>query len=153
MDRSKFVHDVHNSEGGLYGTTTDIYLLPVGTLFHVENGIWNGLIIEKEGKKFIQTVNPYGEAYEENEPMEIKENVDYGMVITIKNLQDEAEGVYRHYKGGIYTILKEATHTENEEKLIIYLDEEGNVWARPREMFFGKLEYLGHEVKRFTRIR
>ncbi|MBT2759955.1 DUF1653 domain-containing protein [Paenibacillus sp. ISL-20] len=47
---------------------------------------------------------------------------------------------YRHYKGGLYKIVSLATHTETQEGLVIYEDENRNRWARPIEMFFGYLE-------------
>lgn len=59
---------------------------------------------------------------------------------------------FRHYKGNVYTITGEAVHTETEETLILYKDEKANHWARPKEMFFGKLEVDGKKVQRFTFI-
>ena len=56
---------------------------------------------------------------------------------------------YRHYKGGVYTITGMATHTEDEEGLVIYKDAKGRFWARPVDMFFG---YLDDGTKRFTKI-
>lgn len=47
---------------------------------------------------------------------------------------------FKHYKGGIYKIIALATHTELQEGLVIYEDEQRNVWARPIDMFFGTLE-------------
>lgn len=42
---------------------------------------------------------------------------------------------FRHFKGTVYTVVEIATHTETNEKLVVYKDEQGNVWARPTEMF------------------
>lgn len=50
--------------------------------------------------------------------------------------------IYR-WNGGYYT--------EN-ENLTIYSGSNGMVWARPYEMFFGKVVMNGHLVKRFSRI-
>ena len=45
-------------------------------------------------------------------------------------------GMYRHFNGGMYRVLANATHTETGDKLVIYRDEtSGKVWARPYEMF------------------
>ena len=56
---------------------------------------------------------------------------------------------YRHYKGGIYTFLCGAQHTERDEALIIYKNERNDVFARPASMFHG---YLEDGTKRFTLI-
>lgn len=47
--------------------------------------------------------------------------------------------IYRHYKGNIYTVSEIALHSETLEKLVIYADTEGRVWARPQAMFEEKL--------------
>jgi len=47
---------------------------------------------------------------------------------------------YQHYKGGIYTLITFAQHTENNEDLVIYQNKDGEVFARPHDMFFGDVE-------------
>ena len=42
---------------------------------------------------------------------------------------------HRHYKGGLYQKLVEARHSETLEWLVIYRNEAGDWWARPKEMF------------------
>ncbi|MGG1363536.1 DUF1653 domain-containing protein [Bacillus velezensis] len=59
---------------------------------------------------------------------------------------------FRHYKGGLYKVIGEVIHTETEEKLVTYEDQDGVLWARPKEMFFGKVVVDGKEIKRFTKI-
>lgn len=59
---------------------------------------------------------------------------------------------FRHYKGGLYKVIGEVIHTEAEEKLVTYEDQDGTVWARPKDMFFGKVVVGGKEIKRFTKI-
>jgi len=76
VDRSKFVYESHDSEGRCYGATTDIYLLPVGTKFHVINGMWDGEIIEENSKKMMWI--------EKDVKVELKEDMDYGLVIEIE---------------------------------------------------------------------
>lgn len=60
---------------------------------------------------------------------------------------------YRHYKGGIYTVVGTVTHTETEEILTLYFDDKGNLWVRPRDMFYDTLIYNGEVVNRFTLIK
>lgn len=72
MDRSKFTYKQYNSQGGCYGVTTDIYLLPIGTKFCVINGAWNGEIIEEDGKKMMWI--------DTGRKVELKEHMDYGLV-------------------------------------------------------------------------
>lgn len=59
---------------------------------------------------------------------------------------------FRHYKGGLYKIIGEVIHTETEENLVTYEDQDGVLWARPKEMFFGTVVVDGKEIKRFTKI-
>lgn len=47
--------------------------------------------------------------------------------------------VYRHFKGTLYTIIEVAKHTETDELMVIYKNE-NNVWARPYEMFISKVD-------------
>ena len=61
---------------------------------------------------------------------------------------------YRHFKGSIYQVLEIATHSETEEKLVIYKNvcDETTVWARPYDMFLEIIEHNGETVQRFTPI-
>ena len=68
---------------------------------------------------------------------------------------DEVEpGKYRHFKGGLYEAIGEATHTETLEKLVIYraLYGEGKVWARPVSMWNESVERDGQVMARYTRM-
>lgn len=48
-----------------------------------------------------------------------------------------APGLYRHYKGGLYTLLHVGRHSETEEWLVVYRSEaqaargEPAIWIRP----------------------
>lgn len=42
---------------------------------------------------------------------------------------------YRHRKGGIYTLVAVAKHTETGEDLVVYRAESGQVWVRPLDQF------------------
>lgn len=59
---------------------------------------------------------------------------------------------YKHYKGGMYSIIGSATHTETEEELVVYMDMNRKIWVRPAEMFFGKVEINGTMVRRFVAV-
>ena len=60
---------------------------------------------------------------------------------------------YTHYKGGKYTVLALAKHSESLEDLVIYQDRENpsKIWARPLEMFVSKIMVDGKEQPRFAR--
>ena len=66
-------------------------------------------------------------------------------------------GMYRHFNGGMYRVLANATHTETGEKLVIYRDEKsGKVWAQPYEMFASPVDRKkypdANQKWRFTRV-
>jgi len=62
-------------------------------------------------------------------------------------------GKYRHYKGGIYTLIHVAHHTEREDELLcIYKDIDGKIWARPFDMWIEQVEVNGEFVNRFLYI-
>ncbi|MCM3374108.1 DUF1653 domain-containing protein [Bacillus sp. C1(2022)] len=43
-------------------------------------------------------------------------------------------------------------HTETEEILVTYEDQDGTLWARPKDMFFGNVIVDGKENKRFIKM-
>jgi hypothetical protein len=61
-------------------------------------------------------------------------------------------GTYRHFKGGIYEAVGIARHSETEEELVVYRSPAGDLWVRPKDMFFGTAMADGIEVTRFARI-
>jgi hypothetical protein len=64
-------------------------------------------------------------------------------------------GTYRHFKGSYYDVIGEATHTETEEKMVVYVDKKdpSKIWVRPLEMFLSSvLREDGVMVPRFRFI-
>ncbi|MDL2298961.1 DUF1653 domain-containing protein [Synergistaceae bacterium OttesenSCG-928-D05] len=61
---------------------------------------------------------------------------------------------FKHYKGGEYEYICEATHSETGEIFVVYrpLYNESGVWIRPKEMFFENVEMEGQIVPRFKEI-
>ena len=59
---------------------------------------------------------------------------------------------YRHYKGGIYELVCEATMEADLTPLIIYRAADGSIWCRPRSVFFEQIEVDGQLVQRFVPI-
>jgi hypothetical protein len=74
-DRSKFVYD------NGYGITTDIWILPVGTKFRVENGYWDGAITRVDGKKCLYV-------FDTEKHYEINDEKDFSLVIRIYEEDD-----------------------------------------------------------------
>lgn len=61
--------------------------------------------------------------------------------------------MYRHFKGGYYTVVGEATHSETLDPMVIYKSAKDNkLWVRPRELFLAKKMIDGREVDRFSAI-
>lgn len=63
-------------------------------------------------------------------------------------------GRYVHYKGGEYEVLGVASHSETEERLVVYraLYGEGGLWVRPEAMFGETVETPDGVVPRFRRV-
>lgn len=61
-------------------------------------------------------------------------------------------GKYKHYKGNYYQVEGVATHSETEEKLVVYrlLYGEGALWVRPLAMFTEQIEINGNLQPRFA---
>lgn len=60
---------------------------------------------------------------------------------------------YRHYKGNVYKFICVATHSETEEKLVIYENDEGEIFARPYDMFYSEVTVNGQTFPRFAEIK
>ena len=59
---------------------------------------------------------------------------------------------YRHYKGGLYELICEATLEADLTPMIIYRAADGSVWARPKAVFFELIEVDGLLVPRFAPV-
>ncbi len=57
---------------------------------------------------------------------------------------------YRHYKGGIYEVVCEALLESDHTPVIVYRDEAGAVWVRPRDAFFDTVTAEGLVQPRFA---
>lgn len=57
---------------------------------------------------------------------------------------------YRHYKGGLYELVCEATLESDLTPMIVYRAANGSIWIRPRDVFFELIEVDGKTVQRFT---
>ncbi len=70
-------------------------------------------------------------------------------------IPDIDKGVYRHYKNRqLYEVLGVALQTETGEPLVIYrplYDTQYELFARPYEMFTGKVAISDTEVLRFVK--
>ena len=64
------------------------------------------------------------------------------------------EKYYRHFKGGEYRLIGIAKDSETLEDMVVYqaLYGDGQMWVRPKDMFFGQVERDGKVFPRFTEI-
>ena len=59
---------------------------------------------------------------------------------------------YRHYKGGLYELVCEATLEADLTPMIIFRADDGSIWARPKAVFFELVEVDGKMVPRFAPV-
>ena len=61
---------------------------------------------------------------------------------------------YRHFKGKVYRLVSVAKDSETLDKIVVYqaMYEDGDIWVRPYEEFFGKVDRDGMVRDRFTKI-
>ena len=61
-------------------------------------------------------------------------------------------GRYRHFKGGVYEVLFVARDSEApKRRFVVYKSAEGEIWARPLEMFLEHVERASYSGPRFVR--
>ena len=58
-------------------------------------------------------------------------------------------GIYKHYKGNLYQVFHVATHSETEEKVVVYqcLYDDYSIWVRPYDMFVEQVQIEHGEMK------
>lgn len=49
--------------------------------------------------------------------------------------------LFQHYKGNLYRVISLATHTETNEKMVIYkqINDRSHIWCRPLDNFLGEV--------------
>ncbi|HRN95947.1 MAG TPA: DUF1653 domain-containing protein [Candidatus Levybacteria bacterium] len=67
-------------------------------------------------------------------------------------------GYYRHFKGGVYTVIGVGKHSETLEEMVFYTHDskeygKNSLWARPLSMWFEHIERDGYRGPRFTPIK
>jgi hypothetical protein len=63
-------------------------------------------------------------------------------------------GIYKHFKGGMYTVLGVARHSEDEtQEFVVYKSQKtGYLWIRPLKMFLEEVDRDGYKGPRFKYI-
>lgn len=60
---------------------------------------------------------------------------------------------YRHYKGGIYELICEATlESDPSVTMIVYRAFDGSIWTRPSTVFHELVEVDGEHLPRFAPV-
>jgi len=59
---------------------------------------------------------------------------------------------FKHYKGGLYDFVCEATLESDLSTMIVYRAADGSIWTRPKHVFFQLIEVDGVTVQRFVAI-
>lgn len=77
------------------------------------------------------------------------------IIMTRQIMQNSIQtGIYRHYKGNLYQVEEVATHSETQEKMVVYRPMYGEkaLWVRPLTMFIEHIEIDGKRQPRFAFI-
>jgi hypothetical protein len=59
---------------------------------------------------------------------------------------------FRHYKGGLYELVCEATLESDHTPMIVYRAVNGTIWCRPKNVFFEMVVVDGKTVQRFAPV-
>lgn len=57
---------------------------------------------------------------------------------------------FRHYKGGVYEVVCEATLEADHTAVVVYRGQDGKTWVRARDAFYGNVDVDGARMPRFT---
>lgn len=65
----------------------------------------------------------------------------FSQIVLLEDEELKKGKIFRHFKGDLYLLLDIAQHTESGDELVIYKALYGDykVYARPKDMFFGKV--------------
>lgn len=79
------------------------------------------------------------------------------MHIATRGIGDAPEtptpGLYRHYKGGVYTVISLATIESTMEEAVVYVNpRSGGMWIRTLADFTAIVEHEGVKKRRFVRL-
>jgi hypothetical protein len=79
---------------------------------------------------------------------------DPGTTTRYLGRMDIRPGTYRHYKGNLYEVIDTVTHSETEERLVLYraMYGEFGLWVRPLGMFLEEVIIDGKTVHRFAPV-
>ncbi len=74
----------------------------------------------------------------------------------MNNKELKLGGLYQHYKGKTYRVLKVVRHSESLEELVLYealyKNNLGNFWVRPKKMFLESVVVNGVSTLRFKKV-
>jgi hypothetical protein len=74
-------------------------------------------------------------------------------LLDTEELGPPTPGLYRHYKGGIYTVLNMAVIEATQEPAVVYVNASTGVWwVRPLVDFRATVEHEGVKQPRFRRL-
>lgn len=142
VDRSDFLGDIRSplkQRGARLFSDKFYYVTPAGLVRPEEVPVWAGLLeVYEPDKSWV------GHMYDGVRlglrevvpaPVLSKAAPSWPLVVSLLRRVPLARDLWRHRKGGLYELVGEARHSETGEELTVYAGEDGQLWARPREMF------------------
>lgn len=116
------------------------YVAPEGLIKPEEVPDWAGLMEVREQPEGKRWGTKVGDRWYQVKvvcpaPVLSKHAPSWPMVVSLLRRLPLVRDLWRHKKGGLYERVGVARHSETLEELTVYMDGEGALWARPREMF------------------